>query len=71
MISFVHDDGLQCSGLETRLPLTLLKETESNIDLGQHLGCQLSQQKLCLGRQNWMHTSLAEITPSTTVQKDR
>ena len=46
VFQFVRDDGLQRSGLEVGLPLTLLKEMESNIDLGQHLGCQLSQQKL-------------------------
>lgn len=50
LFQFVRDDGLQHSGLETGYPLTLLKEMESNIVLRQCLGCQLSQQKLCLGR---------------------
>lgn len=71
VFQFVHDDGLQCSGLELGLSLTLLKEMESNIDLGQHLRCHLSQQKPCLGRQNWMDISPAEIKPSTIVQKAR
>lgn len=54
VLLFVSDGRLQLWIIWNYLglPLPLLKETESNIDLGQYLGHQLSQQELCFGGQN-------------------
>lgn len=69
VFQFVRDDGLQCSGLEAGLPLPLQGNGEKCWRRPTLRVTPEPAEPLC--RQNWIHTSLVEITPSNTEQKAR